>query len=500
MNAKDKQHRALLQNIAHRAMLERGLLPDFSAEALAELGRIQSPAVAVNGEPVRDLRDLLWASIDNDDSRDLDQLTVAEALPGDKVKILVGVADVDSLVKNGSAIDEHARHNTTSVYTAARIFPMLPEKLSTNLTSLNFNEERLSTVVEMVIGADGSLQDSDIYRARVRNHAKLAYNSVTAWLEGSGVVPEAMAAANGLDENLRLQDRVAQSMKNFRHVHGALSLETIEARPIFDGDKIRDLEVEKKNRAKEIIEDFMIAANGVTARYLSSRKFPSIRRVVRTPKRWERIVEIAEEHGFKLPHDPDSRALEEFLIKEKAADPLRFPDLSLAIIKLLGAGEYIAELPGDTAPGHFGLAVRDYTHSTAPNRRYPDLITQRLLKAAIEVRSSPYSKDELGVLANHCTQEEDAANKVERQVGKSAAALLLESRIGEQFDTIVTGASSKGTWVRLLNVPVEGRLVHGFEGIDVGDRIRVQLIFTDVERGYIDFRKVGPSRHSQPIL
>jgi exoribonuclease-2 len=222
--------------------------------------------------------------------------------------------------------------------------------------------------------------------------------------------------------------------------------------------------------------------------------------VVRTPKRWERIVEIAEEHGFKLPHDPDSRALEEFLIKEKAADPLRFPDLSLAIIKLLGSGEYIAELPGDTAPGHFGLAVRDYTHSTAPNRRYPDLITQRLLKAAIEVRSSPYSKDELGVLANHCTQEEDAANKVERQVGKSAAALLLESKIGEQFDTIVTGASSKGTWVRLLNVPVEGRLVHGFEGIDVGDRIRVQLIFTDVERGYIDFRKVGPSRHSQPIL
>jgi VacB/RNase II family 3'-5' exoribonuclease len=505
MNAKDKQHRALLQSIAQRVMLERGLLPDFSAEALAELGRIQAPA-AMNDEPVRDpfgirdLRDLVWASIDNDDSRDLDQLTVAEAMPGDKVKILVAVADVDSLVKNGSAIDEHARHNTTSVYTAARIFPMLPEKLSTNLTSLNLNEDRLSIVVEMMIGADGSLQDSDIYRARVRNHAKLAYNSVAAWLEGSGVVPEAMAAVNGLDENLRLQDRVAQSMKNFRHIHGALSLETIEARPIFDGDEIRDLEVEKKNRAKDIIEDFMIAANGVAARYLSSRKLPSIRRVVRTPKRWERIVEIAGEHGSRLPDNPDSKALEEFLIKEKAADPLRFPDLSLAVIKLLGAGEYIAELPGDTAPGHFGLAVKDYTHSTAPNRRYTDLITQRLLKAAIEVRSSPYSKDELGVLAKHCTQEEDAANKVERQVGKSAAALLLESRIGEQFDTIVTGASSKGTWVRLLNMPVEGRLVHGFEGIDVGDEIRVQLIFTDVERGYIDFRKVGPSRHSQPIL
>ncbi len=447
----------------------------------------------MNGEPVRDLRDLLWASIDNDDSRDLDQLTVAEAMPGDKVKILVAVADVDSLVKNGSAIDEHARHNTTSVYTAARIFPMLPEKLSTDLTSLNFNEDRLAIVVEMVIGADGSLQDSDIYRARVRNHAKLAYNSVAAWLEGNGTVPEAIAAVNGLDENLRMQDRAAQSMKNFRHVHGALSLETIEARPIFDGDEIRDLEVEKKNRAKDIIEDFMIAANGVTARYLSSRKFPSIRRVVRTPKRWERIVEIAGEHGFKLPDNPDSKALEEFLTKEKAADPLRFPDLSLAVIKLLGAGEYVAELPGDTAPGHFGLAVRDYTHSTAPNRRYPDLITQRLLKAAIEGTPSPYSNDELEVLAKHCTEEEDAANKVERQVGKSAAAMLLEPRIGEQFDAIVTGAAAKGTWVRLLTIPVEGRLVHGFEGIDVGDRIRVQLTSVDVERGYIDFTKIGSS-------
>jgi VacB/RNase II family 3'-5' exoribonuclease len=494
MNANDRQQRALLQDIARRAMLERGLLPDFSAEAIAELGRIQTPA-AMNGEPVRDLRGLVWASIDNDDSLDLDQLTVAEAMPGGLVKILVAVADVDSLVKNGSAIDDHACHNTTSVYTAARIFPMLPEKLSTNLTSLNSNEERLSIVVEMMIGADGSLQDSDIYRAQVRNHAKLAYNSVAAWLEGNGVVPEAITAALGLDENLRTQDRAAQSMRNFRHAHGALSLETIQAKPIFDGDQIRDLKAENKNRATDIIEDFMIAANGVTARYLTSKKFPSIRRVVRTPKRWDRIVEIAGEHGVRLPDNPDSKALEEFLVKEKAADPLRFPDLSLAVIKLMGAGEYVAELPGDTAPGHFGLAVRDYTHSTAPNRRYTDLVTQRLLKAALEGRPWPYRQDELEALAKHCTQEEDAANKVERQVGKSAAALLLESRIGERFDAIVTGASSKGTWVRLLNVPVEGRVVHGFEGIDVGDRIRVQLIFTDVERGYIDFRKVAPSRY-----
>jgi VacB/RNase II family 3'-5' exoribonuclease len=381
------------------------------------------------------------------------------------------------------------------VYTAAKIFPMLPEKLSTDLTSLNFSEDRLSIVVEMVIGADGSLQDSSIYRGRVRNHAKLAYNSVAAWLEGSGSVPEAIAAVNGLDENLRTQDRVAQSMRRLRHVHGALSLETIEARPIFDGDQIRDLKVEEKNRAKDIIEDFMIAANGVTARYLSSRKLPSVRRVVRTPKRWERIVELAEEHGARLPDDPDSKALDEFLSKEKAADPLRFPDLSLAVIKLLGAGEYIAELPGDTAPGHFGLAVKDYTHSTAPNRRYTDLITQRLLKAAIGGQAAPYNYDELGVMAQHCTAQEDAANKVERQVGKSAAALLLESKIGQQFDAIVTGASDKGTWARLLNIPVEGRVVQGFEGLDVGDRVRVQLISIDVERGYIDFRKVSPSRH-----
>ena len=500
----DKQHRTILQNIAHRAMFERGLLPDFSTAALAELGRIQAPAMK-KGAPdgtehqIRDMRDLLWASIDNDDSRDLDQLTVAEAMPADKVKILVAIADVDAVVKNGSAIDQHARHNTTSVYTAAETFPMLPEKISTDVTSLNFNEERLAIVIEMGFDADGALQDSGLYQAWVRNHAQLAYNSVAAWLEGSGIIPEAVAAVKGLDENLRLQDQVTQKMKNFRHVHGALSLETIEAKPVFDGDQIRDLEVEEKNRAKEIIEDFMIAANGVTARYLSARKFPSIRRVVRTPKRWERIAEIANEHGSKLPGKPDSKALEEFLIKEKVADPLRFPDLSLAVIKLLGNGEYIAELPEGNAqgkvPDHFGLAVKDYAHSTAPNRRYPDLLTQRLLKAALKSQPAPYKKDELDVLAAHCTAAEDAANKVERQVGKSAAALLLESRIGEQFDSIVTGASEKGTWVRLLSLPVEGKLVQGFDGIDVGDRLRVQLIDTNVERGYIDFKKVNASRH-----
>ncbi|MHB8630065.1 MAG: RNB domain-containing ribonuclease [Aggregatilineales bacterium] len=484
------QHQAILQSIAHRVMLERGLLPDFSAEALAELDKIQA-AKTMDGESVRDQRDLLWASIDNDDSRDLDQLTVAEALPDGKVKILVAVADVDSLVQKDAALDEHARHNTTSVYTAAEIFPMLPEKLSTNLTSLNLDSDRLSVVMEMVIGADGNLQSSDIYRAYVRNRAKLAYNSVAAWLDGTGAIPAAIAAVKGLDDNLRLQDNVAQGMKNLRHTQGALSLETIQARPVFEEGEIRDLEVEKKNRAKDIIEDFMIAANGVTARYLPAKNFPSIRRVVRTPKRWERIVEIAKEYHFNLPDTPDSKALEEFLTKQKAADPLRYPDLSLSVIKLIGAGEYVAQFPGESAPGHFGLAVRDYTHSTAPNRRYTDVITQRLLKAAIDGKAVPYSKDELNALAGHCTEEEDAANKVERQVGKSAAALLLESKIGEQFDGIVTGASAKGTWVRLLDLPVEGRLVQGVEGIDVGNKLRVQLISVSVERGFIDFKKAA---------
>ena len=493
MRTNEKQHRAILQNIARQAMRERGLLPDFSDAALAELDRLQ-PATDGKNELIRDLTDLLWASIDNDDSQDLDQLTFAESLPGDRIKIFVAVADVDALVADGSAIDAQARHNTTSVYTAAQIFPMLPEKLSTDLTSLNFAEDRLAVVVEMVIGPDGSLLSSDIYRARVRNRAKLAYNSVAPWLEEEGPLPDAAAAVPGLAENLRIQDRAAQLLKNLRHLHGALSLDTIEARPIFDGDQIRDLAVEEKNRAKEIIEDFMIAANGVTARYLAAKNYPSIRRVVRTPKRWERIVELAQEYNVRLPETPDSVALDAFLVRQKAADPLRFPDLSLAVIKLLGAGEYMAERPDATAPGHFGLAVKDYAHSTAPNRRYTDLITQRLLKAAIAGRAAPYSYAELDVLAQHLTAQEDAANKVERQVAKSAAALLLGGRIGEQFDAIVTGASEKGTWARLLTVPVEGKVVHGFEGLDVGDRIRVQLIDVNVERGFIDFQKIGKAR------
>ena len=483
------RQRSTLRRIARRAMIERGLQPDFSRAALAELDGIRMTAAGGPAWP-RDMRNLPWASIDNDDSRDLDQLTVAETMPEGAVKIFVAVADVDAIVRQSSAIDDHARQNTTSVYTAAEIFPMLPEKLSTDLTSLGYREDRPAIVIEMVFGEDGSLRSSDLYGATVRNSAKLAYNSVAAWLEGEGPAPDPIAAVEGLAGNLRIQDRAAQRMKAFRHEHGALDLETIEARPVFEGDVIRDLETERRNRAKELIEDFMIAANGVAARYLKARKYPSLRRVVRSPKRWERIVEVASRYGATLPPEPDPRELGRFLAGRKAADPLRFPDLSLTIIKLMGAGEYVPEFPEETAPGHFGLAVKDYIHSTAPNRRYPDLITQRLLKAAITGSPLPYGRDELTELGRHCTEKEDDANKVERLVGKSAAAMLLAPRTGERFDAIVTGASNKGTWVRLLRPPVEGRLIHGFEGADVGDPLRVELVHTDVERGYIDFKKV----------
>src|SRR5215207_6309448 len=498
MNTTNKYHRSILQDIARRAMLERGLLPDFSPAAFAELARLQTRAGTLDGpadgpDGIRDMRSALWASIDNDDSRDLDQLTVAEEMDNGSVKILVAIADVDSYVKKGSALDDHAGHNTTSVYTAAEIFPMLPEKISTDLTSLNFDQDRLAIVIEMLVDPDGVIQDR-LYRARVRNHAKLAYKSVAAWLENREAIPDALAAVEGLAENLELQDQAAQRMKDLRHEQGVLSLETVRSRPVFEGDQIRALDMEEKNRAREIIENFMIAANGVTARFLSASKFPSIRRVVRMPKRWDRIVEIAAERKVTLPAEPDSNALEEFLVSEKAAHPIRFPDLSLAVVKLLGSGEYVAEPAEGEVPGHFGLAVRDYGHSTAPNRRYPDLLTQRLLKAALEGKPAPYSKEALDLLAAHCTEAEDAATKVERQVEKSAAALLLESRVGQQFDSLVTGASKKGTWVRLLHIPVEGKLVEGFEGLDVGERVRVQLIDTNVEQGFIDFKKAGASR------
>ena len=471
-------------------MVERDLLPDFSAAAMAELAHIETAATDSHAN-LRDLTGLLWSSIDNDDSRDLDQLTVAELRPDRSVKILVAIADVDALVKKDSALDGHAKHNTTSVYTSGDMFPMLPEKLSTDLTSLGEGEDRLAIVVDMTIAEDGVVRSSTLFRALVHNHAKLAYNGVAAWLAGEAPAPERVTAVSGLDAQLRLQDQVAQRLKVRRHQQGALSLETIEARAVFDGEVLTDLRVEQKNRAKELIEDFMIAANQATVSYLKGKGVPSFRRILRSPERWLRIVEVATRWGEPLPPEPDASALEGFLVKRRKADPLTFPDLSLAIVKLIGRGEYVLDQSKDGAPEHFGLAVRGYTHSTAPNRRFPDLVTQRLVKAALAGTATPYKPEELKYLAGHCTEKEDDAEKVERRLRKSAAALLLESRIGQRFDAIVTGASESGTWVRLLEPQVEGRVVTGTSGLDVGDRVRVELISTDVERGYIDFVRVG---------
>jgi exoribonuclease-2 len=488
MNQTVKRHRHDLRAIAGRAMIDQGLLPDFSPAAVAETASLAEPAVESHS-PIRDLRELLWVSIDNDDSRDLDQLSFAEPAGTGTTRVRVAVADVDALVAKGSAIDEHAEHNTTSVYTAAEIFPMLPAKLSTDRTSLGEDEERLAIVIEMLVREDGAVTESDVYRARVLNHAKLAYDSVALWLEGHGPSPGRVATVPGVEAQLRLQDAVVQVLRTVRHQHGALSLQTIEPRAVFDGDRLADLRLDEKNSAKELIEDLMIAANGVTARFLESRGLPSLRRVLRSPERWERIVQLAADLNETLPAAPDAAALEAFLSKRREAEPDTFPDLSLAIVKLMGRGEYEVELPGGNSQGHFGLAVHDYTHSTAPNRRFPDLVTQRLLKAALADHPAPYGRDDLEALARHCTVQEDKANKVERRVRKSAAALLLESRVGERFEGLVTGASEKGTWVRIFRPPVEGRVVRGFEGLDVGEKVTVELVETNVERGFIDFAR-----------
>jgi ribonuclease R len=478
-----------LKDIARRAMLDNGLQPDFPAAVDAQVRQITAPASAGDAQ-IRDLRTLLWCSIDNDDSKDLDQLSVADPQAAGAVRILIAVADVDATVSKGSAVDQRASINTTSVYTAAQIFPMLPEKLSTDLTSLAQDAERLSIVIEFTVSASGAVTASDIYRARVVNRSKLAYNGVAAWLDGKAAAPPALAAVKGMDEQLRLQDKVAQALKAVRKSQGALGLTTLEAQAVYDGAALEDLRPDEDNRAKELIEYFMIAANGVVAQFLEAHHFPSLRRVLRTPERWDRIVALARTLNETLPVVADAKALSAFLVRRQAAAPALFPDLSLAVVKLLGAGEYVLKVPGQPAEGHFGLAVSDYTHATAPNRRYPDVITQRLLKAALAQQPVPYGTDELRAQAAHCTLQEGNANKVERLVRKCAAAMLLQSHIGQQFDAIVTGASAKGTWARIAQPLAEGRVIKGFEGLDVGDKVRVQLTHTDMQRGFIDFIRV----------
>ncbi|HEV3306776.1 MAG TPA: RNB domain-containing ribonuclease [Candidatus Sulfotelmatobacter sp.] len=478
-----------LQTVARDIMRQRGFEPDFPTEVQQQLSNLRAhPPQIAPGKDVRDLRNLLWSSIDNDTSRDLDQIEFAERLPNNDIKVLVGIADVDAFVPKQSAIDQHAARETTSVYTGVRIFPMLPEELSTGKTSLLENQDCLSVVVEFVVDAGGRVTSSNVYRAVVRNHAQLQYNSVGAWLEGASVAPAKLAASADLQAQLRLQDEVAQKLKNQRFENGALSLQTDELRPLILNDQVVDMQKQQKNHATELIEDFMIAANGVVARMLE--KVSSLRRIVKQPERWDRIVQLAATHGEKLPPDPDSKALNEVLIRRKAADPDHFADLSLTVIKLLGPGEYVLERPGEPSTGHFGLAVQDYTHSTAPNRRFPDIVTQRIIKAVLAGQPNPYSDSELTAIAANCTQKEDAARKVEREMSKRLAAVAMQNRIGAAFDAIVTGVTPHGTFVRALQAHVEGLLAQGAQGLDVGDKLRVKLIRTDVQHGFIDFAKV----------
>ncbi|HXB23070.1 MAG TPA: RNB domain-containing ribonuclease [Candidatus Solibacter sp.] len=477
-----------LQEAARQTMLEHGFEPDYPPEIPQQVAELKAhpPQITAGGD-IRDLRDLLWSSIDNDTSKDLDQIEVAERLTNGDTKVLVGIADVDTFVNRDTPVDKHAYKQTTTVYTGVRNFHMLPEELSTGATSLLEGADKMSVVVEYVVGSDGQIRSSDVYRAVVRNKAQLTYNAVGAWLEGRAAAPPKVAASTELQEQLKLQDAAAQVLKNERFRHGALTLESTETRPVLVKDKIVDIARQEKNRATELIEDFMIAANEVVARLLD--KVPSLRRIVKTPERWERIVALAAEKGEQLPAKPDSKALNEFLIKRKAADPDHFADLSLAVVKLMGPGEYVLERPGDPEIGHFGLAVQDYTHSTAPNRRFPDMVTQRLIKAVIARQGSPYTDSELAAIAQNCTLKEDAARRVEREMSKRIAAVAMSSRIGEVFDAIVTGAGAKGTFVRVLKPHIEGMLVRGQHGLDVGDKLRAKLISTDVQRGYIDFAR-----------
>jgi exoribonuclease-2 len=479
---------AQLDRIAADAMRARGLLPEFSAQVMREAQAQRRSAPDATGD-IRDLRRLTWFSIDNDDTQDLDQLTVAEPLAGGAARLLVAIADVDARVPAGSAIDGHAATNTTSVYTAARVFPMLPEILSTDLTSLHEERERLAVVVEMEIAPDGTVVGTQLYRACVVNRAKLTYDAVGAWLEGEAAVPPRVAKTPGLEHQLRLHDVLTRHLRQWRQRRGALNVRTSQARPVFDGGALVDLRADLDNRAKDLIADVMIAANSATARFLAERRFPSLRRFLQSPRRWERIVALAASHGAELPAAPDAPALDRFLGERRAADPRGFADLSLAVVKLLGSGEYTAQPPDDQPQGHFGLAVNDYAHSTAPNRRFPDLVTQRLLKAAVAGDAPPYSLEALGDIARHCTLQEDNANRVERQVLKAAAAFLLHGRIGEVFDAIVTGTPAKGTFARIAHPMVEGRVVRGHQGLDVGDAVRLRLVAVDAAQGFIDFER-----------
>jgi exoribonuclease-2 len=469
---------------ARQEMIAQGFQPDFPPAVAQQLIALKAlPPAAIGGE-VRDLRPLAWSSIDNDTSRDLDQAEVAERVNGG-IRIRIAVADVDSRVPIGSPIDVHAAAQTTTVYTGVRTFSMLPEELSTDLTSLNEAADRLAIVVEVTVAHDGSISSADVYRAVVRNQAQLTYNQVGPWLEGTSGPPPKVTS--DLAAQLKLQDEAAQLLMDERNRLGALNIDRIEAEPVIADGQVQGVNIRRKNRASELIENFMVAANGAMARRLGDAGVCSIRRVVKTPERWPRIVELAARYGDTLPATPDSKALSDFLQRRKTDDATHYEDISLAVIKLMGPGEYVVVRPGDPDPGHFALALHDYTHSTAPNRRFADTVTQRLIKSVLAKQKPPYSDEELASIARNCTLKEDAARKVERVMNKRIVAVALRPRIGETFAAVVTGVTPKGVFVRVLDPPAEGLLIRGQQGVDVGDKLQVKLVSTDPQRGYIDF-------------
>lgn len=477
-----------LEERARMAMLEAGFPVDLPKAARRQVEALQANFTPDGGgQEFRDMRDLPWSSIDNDDSLDLDQIEYAEK-DGEDIRIFVGIADVDALVPNDTPVDDFAMKKTTSVYTGVKVFHMLPEELSTDMSSLRKNEDRMAVVVELTVPPDGEARLNGIHRALVTNKAKLTYDRLGDWLSGERDIPSAFHAVEGLEEQIRLQNEAAERLQAYRQRAGMLDFETIEARPVMSDGKVVDMAVAHKNQARLIIENLMIAANTCTAKLLASSGRAAIQRVVDTPKRWDRIVDLAAQHGGYLPDSPNAKALSAFLRKARTQDPERFPDLSLSIVKLLGRGEYAVVRPGENG-GHFGLAVHNYTHSTAPNRRYPDVISQRLVKAVLDENNPPYSENDLAVLAAHCTEREDAANKVERLMRKVAAAVMLQEKIGEVFEGIITGASFKGTWVRVKHPAVEGKVVKGERGMDVGDKVRVRLVGADPDTGHVDFAR-----------
>ena len=469
-------------------MAENGFEPNFPADALAELATIESEFKAENVEDgMKDLRDLLWSSIDNASSRDLDQIEYAEQLDDGDIRILVGIADVDHLVKKDTALDRHAAQNTVTIYTETEMFPMLPEELSTGLTSLNEGEDRMAVIVELVIKENGDVPGNTVYRGLVRNKAKLAYESIGKWLDENGPVPDKVGSIPGLQDQIILQRTAAERLHKFRLEKGALEFESIESSAVIENGEVRGIVSVKEDSARKLIENFMIAANVEMAEFLEAHNFVSLRRVVKTPQHWEGIREIAEKNGVTLPDAPNARALAEFLVDQRSKDPLHFPDLSLAIIKLIGSGEYVVQRPGEQGDGHFGLGVRDYAHSTAPNRRYPDIVVQRMVKAAIKGEPQPYTEDELNAIADHCNLQERAARKVERKMRKIVAATVMKRHVGESFDAMVTGVTPHGTFARILRPPVDGRIVRGEQGLKIGQKVDIKLLAADPGNGFIDF-------------